>query len=60
MWVIFKFIVVVQSLSRVRLFATQWTAGFLSFTISQNLLKLLVGKAAISIVPIQCIYSTLL
>ena len=37
-------IVVDQSLSRVRLFATTWTAGgqaSLSFTISQNLLKLM-------------------
>ena len=33
------YIVVVQLLSRVQLFATQWTVGFLSFTISQNLLK---------------------
>ena len=34
----------VQSLSRVRLFATPWTAAhqvFLSFTVSQNLLKLM-------------------
>ena len=37
-------IVVVQSLSRVQLFATPWTAAwqtFLSFTISQSLLKLM-------------------
>jgi len=37
-------VVVVQSLSRVRLFATPWTAAhqaFLSFTISQSLLKLM-------------------
>ena len=38
------FIVVIQSLSRVRLFVTWWTAahqGFLSFTISRSLLKLM-------------------
>ena len=37
-------ITVVQWLSRVRLFVTPWTAGgqaSLSFTISQNLLKLM-------------------
>ena len=37
-------VVIVQSLSHVRLFATPWTAArqaSLSFTISQNLLKLM-------------------
>ena len=37
-------VVVVQSLSRVRLFVTPWTAAHeasLSFTISQSLLKLM-------------------
>ena len=37
-------VAVVQSLSRVQLFATLWTAAcqaFLSFTISQNLLRLM-------------------
>ena len=43
-FVFFFFIVVVQSLIRVRLFVTWWTAahqGFLSFTISRSLLKLM-------------------
>ena len=43
MTVIIIIVVVVQSLSRVRLFATPWTAACqtsLSFTISQSLLKL--------------------
>ena len=43
-WIFDLFVVVVQSLSHVQLFATPWTAAFqasLSFTISQNLLKLM-------------------
>ena len=41
---------VVQSLSRVRLFATLWTAArqvSLSFTISQSLLKLMSSESVI-------------
>ena len=34
-------VVVVQSLSRVQLFVTPWTAARLSFTVSQSLLKVL-------------------
>ena len=44
---IFPIVVVVQSLSRVRLLATPWTAphqASLSFTISQSLLKLMSIK----------------
>ena len=44
MFLFFFFIVVIQSLGRVRLFVTWWTAahqGFLSFTISWSLLKLM-------------------
>ena len=43
-WIFDLFVVVVQSLSHVQLFATPWTAAYqasLSFTISQNLLKLM-------------------
>ena len=42
--------IVVQLLSRVRLFATLWTAArqaFLSFTVSQNLLKLMSIESVI-------------
>ena len=45
---------VVQSLSRVRLFATPWTTAhqaFLSFTISQSLLKLMFIE---SVMPSNC------
>ena len=41
------FIIVVQSLSRVQLFATPWTAAYqasLSFTIYQSLLKLMYNE----------------
>ena len=44
----FTFVVVVQSLSRVQLFATPWTAEHqtsLSFTISRSLLKLMSIKS---------------
>ena len=43
-WYIYVYIVVVQLLSRVQLFATPWTVAYqasLSFTISQSLLKLM-------------------
>ena len=42
------FVVVVQSLSRARLFETPWTAGhqaFLSFTISRSLLKFMSNES---------------
>ena len=45
------FVVVIQSLNHVQLFATPWTAAFqasLSFTISQRLLKLM---AIVSVMP---------
>ena len=45
------FFVVFQSLSHVRLFATLWTAArqaSLSFTISQNLLKLMSIESVMS------------
>ena len=48
------FVVVVQSLSRVRFFATPWTAACqasLSFTISQTLLKLMSNDANDAIQP---------
>ena len=43
-WIFDLYVVVVQSLSHVQLFATPWTAAYqasLSFTISQSLLKLM-------------------
>ena len=44
LFIMTRFVVVVQSLSHVRLFMTTWTAAFqasISFTISQSLLKLM-------------------
>ena len=41
-------VVVVQSLSCVRLFATPWTAAYLFFTISQSLLTLIFIKLVMS------------
>ena len=41
-------VVVVQSLSCVRLFATPWTAAYLFFTISQRLLTLIFIKLVMS------------
>ena len=48
-------LVVIQSLSRVRLFATPWTAAYqasLSFTISWSLLKLMSFE---SVMPSNCL-----